>query len=95
MKKTHWSEPAIRSKKKEKLLKANAGSNGFDRIKHRTFWRDSLEDRKRTDTEALNIFGNVVSQSYFPGTPTLWIGNETYVYGEATIGEVWDMLIIQ
>ena len=44
------------------------------------------------------IDGEVIAvgtQSYFPGTPCVWIGNETYVYGEDIIGEVWDMLIIE
>lgn len=44
------------------------------------------------------VDGEVVSvgtQSYFPGTPVVWVGNETYVYGEDTIGEVWDMIIIE
>ena len=37
----------------------------------------------------------VGTQSYFPGTPVVWVGNETYVYGEGESGEVWDMIIIE
>ena len=32
--------------------------------------------------------------SYFPGTPCLWFEDKTYVYDEDSIGEVWDMLVI-
>lgn len=43
------------------------------------------------------IDGEVLSAgtlSYFPGTPCLWLGDKTYVYDENTVGEVWDMLVI-
>tara|TARA_R100001463_G_scaffold14696_4_gene38557 strand:+ start:1245 stop:10184 length:8940 start_codon:yes stop_codon:yes gene_type:complete len=46
---------------------AGYGSNGYDRISHRSFWRNSIEDRKRTDLTALNSQGLVLSQSSFIG----------------------------
>ena len=39
------------------------GSNGFDRINHRTFWRNNIEDRRRTNLVALNSQGSQLSQS--------------------------------
>jgi len=33
------------------------GSNGYDRISHRSFWRKFISDRLRTDTTALNSQG--------------------------------------
>ena len=67
-----------------------------------TYWKNGAKNLIGDGTGTIRglelIDGEVIAsgtQSYFPGTPTLWIGNETYVYGEATIGEVWDMLIIQ
>jgi len=38
------------------------GSNGYDRISHRTFWRDNLSDRlARTNGQALNSQGSIIS----------------------------------
>ena len=40
------------------------GSNGYDRINHRTFWRSRAEDRQRTNFIASNSLGTELS-SYF------------------------------
>ena len=43
------------------------------------------------------IDGKVISagtQSYFPGIPCIWIDEEQYIYDEESVGEVWDMLVI-
>ena len=43
------------------------------------------------------VNGKVMSagtQSYFPGIPCLWIDEEQFVYDQDSLGEVWDMLII-
>ena len=34
------------------------------------------------------------TQSYFPGIPCIWIDEEQYLYDEESLGEVWDMLVI-
>ena len=67
-----------------------------------TYWKNGVKIQIGNGSGVIRglevIDGEVIAsgiQSYFPGTPTLWLGNETYVYGEDTIGEVWDMLIIQ
>ena len=34
------------------------------------------------------------TQSYFPGVPCIWVEDQQYVYDEGSLGEVWDMLVI-
>ena len=44
------------------------------------------------------IDGKVITagtQSYFPGIPCIWIDEEQYLYDEESVGEVWDMLVIE
>jgi len=67
-----WPRPRNTFLKRTKMRNnyteiAGTGSNGFDRIKHRTFWRDSPEDRRKTDIQALNSQGTILSQSLFAG----------------------------
>ena len=69
-----WPRPRNTFLKRTKMRNnyteiAGVGSNGYDRIKHRTFWRDNIEDRRRTDKTALNSQGMYLSQSRFPADP--------------------------
>lgn len=34
------------------------------------------------------------TQSYFPGVPCVWVEGTQYIYDKDTIGEVWDMIVI-
>jgi hypothetical protein len=46
---------------------AGLGSNGYDRISHRTFWRDKIADRPRTNQSALNSQGLPQTIQPYPG----------------------------
>ena len=63
------------------------GANGYDRIKHRTFWRNHPEDRLRTDQQALNSQGSVLSQSMNAGRRQV-IGPYTTASGSMNQGAI-------
>ena len=60
---------------------SGTGPNGFDNIDHRTFWRDSIGNRRRTDKTALNSQGILLSQSFFPGRVGPSSGNGSFNAG--------------
>ena len=53
--------------------------NGFDRISHRTFWRDNINDRLRTDLIALNSQGFALSASNLGADSTSGTTSEDFL----------------
>ena len=82
---------------------AGLGANGYDRISHRTFWRDTANDRLRTINVALNSQGFVQNPTDFGAASTAsapalsvwplaggWTGSieDTTLAGTGALGQV-------
>ena len=68
-----------------------------------TYWKNCekhiLQDGEVPGViRSIEVINNKVisagTQSYFPGVPCIWVEDQQYIYDEESLGEVWDMLVI-
>ena len=68
-----------------------------------TYWKNCekhiLQDGEVPGViRSIEVINNKVisagTQSYFPGVPCIWVEDQQYIYDGESLGEVWDMLVI-